>query len=369
MHAASVPAEAALFARLNAAFARAIRARPDQYHESAYAVAGYPVRIRVVGDALARSIHLPFGHLTTSGTTDGRGGLTVDLWDEHVATVSSPRDSRDVYRAHKAMPMGGMLALSTTERLVRYRAPGSTTWFDRSAQHMVGWRAAAELQTSAERTRPLQVVLPLWCLDHDIYVTHAGLVAQDGRGILVVGPSGVGKSTIALASICAGLDLLGDDNVGLERRSDGSFIGHSLFSSVRLDPRHLTNFPSVLPYAVASAVDDEPKSLVYLAEILPDRLARSMPIHAIVLPSVAPGSSSRLEPAPQRDVLRALTHAMLLFMGPNRNLAMLKRMTELSAAVPSYRLELGGDVGAIPEQLSELLCGLARGRLAAVPER
>jgi len=45
---------------------------------------------------------------------------------------------------------------------------------------------------------------------------HAGCVAHDGRGVLLMGASGSGKSTVVLHSLLGGLDVLAEDSVLVE---------------------------------------------------------------------------------------------------------------------------------------------------------
>jgi len=53
----------------------------------------------------------------------------------------------------------------------------------------------------------------------DFCAIHAAAVARDGRCILLPGPAGSGKSTIAAAMVGAGMGLLGDEAVVLARES------------------------------------------------------------------------------------------------------------------------------------------------------
>ncbi|GBQ27073.1 HPr kinase/phosphorylase [Gluconacetobacter sacchari] len=44
---------------------------------------------------------------------------------------------------------------------------------------------------------------------------HASCAARDGRGVLLLGPSGIGKSDLLLRLVDAGYDLVADDRVDL----------------------------------------------------------------------------------------------------------------------------------------------------------
>ena len=55
----------------------------------------------------------------------------------------------------------------------------------------------------------------------DPLIVHASCVAVSGRGLLISGASGSGKSSLALALMALGADLVADDRTGLERRTGG----------------------------------------------------------------------------------------------------------------------------------------------------
>jgi HPr kinase/phosphorylase len=50
---------------------------------------------------------------------------------------------------------------------------------------------------------------------------HAGCVAVGGRGLLILGPSGSGKSALALQLIALGAGLVADDRTDVTRAADG----------------------------------------------------------------------------------------------------------------------------------------------------
>jgi HPr kinase/phosphorylase len=51
-------------------------------------------------------------------------------------------------------------------------------------------------------------------------ILHATSVAVDGRGLLILGPSGSGKSALALRLVSRGAALIADDRTRVERAED-----------------------------------------------------------------------------------------------------------------------------------------------------
>nr|WP_277604914.1 HPr kinase/phosphatase C-terminal domain-containing protein [Fertoeibacter niger] len=50
---------------------------------------------------------------------------------------------------------------------------------------------------------------------------HAGCVAMEGRGLLILGPSGSGKSALALQLMVLGAGLVSDDHTDVTREAGG----------------------------------------------------------------------------------------------------------------------------------------------------
>src|SRR5947207_3705526 len=64
----------------------------------------------------------------------------------------------------------------------------------------------------------LEWPLRFWLRHLGLPVLHAGLVAREGAGVLIAGPAGAGKSTVALACVDGGLRSE-ERRVGKEWRS------------------------------------------------------------------------------------------------------------------------------------------------------
>ena len=338
-------------AEWEAAWHRAARATPDAVRESFCEFGGKPVRLRVVGAQLAHHVRRAFAHLERDDCGSATRALRIDLWDESDTGVPPPRDiARDP--AALTAPIGsGVATICEGGRLIGYERSTSITWLDRAAGHMIGWRASGERLPVDERSKPIPVVLRIWYYDQDIDVIHAGLVAKGGSGALLGGQTGAGKSTTALSCLAAGFDYLGDDEIGLERCADGSFIGHSLYNSLR-PPRALLGEPPV-HCAAASALETE-KPLLFVTELEPQRVRRRVPLCALVLPRIAATPESRLQPLSRGEALVRLS-ATALFTPLGLGTRAVDRLAQLIASVRFSSLELGRDAASIHRCVEQAL--------------
>jgi hypothetical protein len=341
--------------QLDAAFEDATGRRPDVVREADYTFAGQPVRVRTVGCVLADHLTRPFAHLRACGSATTPPALTIDVWDESETGVARP-PSMNGDGAELAWPAGhGVFALSAGGRRIRYDGPDWSTWLDRDAGRMLGWRASGHTLPMHERTRPFPFLLPLWYAHQGLQVIHAGLVARGDVGVLFGGANGAGKTTSALTCLCAGFDYLSDDHVGLQELGDGTFIGHSLFGSTRLEPDHLQRFPLLLPHAHHSSDPADYKSLVLLADVAPARLKPSVPIRALALPRIVDAPVTRIRPVSKAVALRMIAPSSLLMIpiGPGKQ--GFDKLSRLVARVPTFWLELGRDLDEIPCRVDELI--------------
>ena len=337
------------YASLADGFERALRARADLVVERWFRMAGVPTRFRVVGPDFAGKVLRPFAHLAVDAADDAF--LTVDLWDQSETGIGAA-----ACEVHSTLDWFGCFGSSANGRFVMHELAQTKSVLDRVERRLVGWAGTHEQLTLYELGRPLHSQLLLWHKDRGIQAVHAGLVARDGEGILFGGPGGSGKSTVALTCHRAGFDFLGDDYIGVERRDDGGWIGHSVYSSTHVDPGHLETFPALVPHAVHGTLPTEDKVVVLLSEARPERLVRHARIRAIVLPRVAHTDTTVIRPASSAEALLQLGPSSLLML-PHAGVdaAEFKRMSTLVETVPTYRADLGRDFERIPDRIQEVL--------------
>jgi serine kinase of HPr protein (carbohydrate metabolism regulator) len=111
---------------------------------------------------------------------------------------------------------------------------------------------------------------------------HATTIAIGGRGVLILGPSGSGKSDLALRLIDRGAVLVADDRTRLWRDGDRLFAGVPDTISGKLEVRGLgiieMEWTMAAPVALCVRLGDEPDRLP---------LPRTRTIAGIDLPELA----------------------------------------------------------------------------------
>ena len=342
------------FKAMRDAFKTAEGANPDRVHESYYVLGDSLARLRVVGHRLAERMDLPFAHLRTSAAESPTRYLSIELWDQHETGVSCPAHTLVGARA-----AGHGVETSDDGRFISNTHPASMTCLDRSAERIVGCASDAGRLTLYERGRPLHVPLTVWHNDRDVPVIHAGLVSRGGRGVLLAGPRGMGKSVTSVACLVAGLSYLSDDLVGLRSVGDGSFTGHSIYCSTFLESHDLKRFPSLEPHVVDGHHPGEDKPLVLLAGACPSRLARAATIEAVALVRTEASRHSRIRPASRGEALLAVAPSSLLIGQASSGINGFNKLVRLVDGVPCCWLELGHDLSEVTCRVDELLSHMA----------
>jgi len=350
-----VPLNRVPFGAMEAGFALARATHPAAVSQFGLCIAGYCASVEIVGSDLATTMRRAFSHLITA--VAGPPDLTIRVWDAAATGVGVAGELTRARRRDDEVDI--LLRVSEDGRYVCERRDLSVSWLDTESSSIVGCVSSASNQYLDERARPHHKLISAWLDERGVQFVHAGLIDGGGdTGILFVGSGGAGKSTSSVACLRAGLGYLGDDFVGIERDT-GGYLGHGLFSSCLLNVHHLERFPDLKPHAVAAHQAFEEKSILYLEDVFPGALRRSVRIAAIMLPRVVRKQQTIFRRASKAEALFAIAPTSVMFL-PRPSQRAFDRVAELAERVPAYWLELGSDVDRIPDAVRALAAEVSR---------
>jgi HPr serine kinase-like protein len=267
--------------------------------------------------------------------------FTVELWDSGSVAIRPPAPPWD---NHDGGPLGAVRGHNDdVSKTVVDPGSGTVTTCDLSDQLAVVWAASAAALSSWWRAVPLRFVLGWVLARPGRHMVHAGAVGVNGRGVLIAGRGGAGKSTLAVSCVEAGMEYVGDDYVLLTAGNPPR--AHGLYGTARLDRKSLSHVPMLEPTA---AFNGDRKAVLDLAALRPSRLRRSLPIEAIVVPLFSDSQRSELRRIPGAVPFRALA-VSTIFQAPDGGPAAMELIGEVVRSVPSYELKIGHDLGRVPE--------------------
>jgi len=206
-----------------------------------------------------------------------------------------------------------------------------------------------------EQASLLHPLLVSWAAQRGLIPAHAAAVGSVGKGVLLAGAGGSGKTTTALQCLLHGMDFAGDDRVVIQVDPPRVW---SIYGSAKIDGETLDLLPELAAHVRFEASAPREKGLFYLNPLWRERITRDFSLHAIILPQVREPWSGRLVRVEAAEALRTLAPSTLLAYSRDEA-AMFGKMAQLVRRIPAYRLGLGGakaaDGAAIQRMLQEVL--------------
>jgi hypothetical protein len=321
-------------------------------------IGGVGVELAFAGDGMEAALLPPIEHLVSE--REGDSAMRISIFDSASTGIEAPALP---WRPPPGEPGKNPVVRYETDEccLLASVTTGSLAAVDlRRGEAIFHLPDPAELPSN-ERSTQLRETLHLLLSRRDRWLTHAGAVGRDGRGVLVVGRGGSGKSTLCLSCARAGMEIAADDYVALER-NDGT-IAHALLSTAKVtrESAALLGIGDEVVAAEDFIVSTEriAKAEVDLERIAPGRFRPSLQIVAVVAPVIADADAApRIERVDGPRGLRALAPSTIM-QTRTRGPSALPVLANLAREVPCFYLSLSTAVGANAEAVAELLDGQA----------
>ena len=180
--------------------------------------------------------------------------------------------------------------------------------------------------------RLVTVVAPLLLVETGDVALHAAAIARDDTAVAFVGASTRGKSTLALAADAAGLGVLADDGVVVERVDGGGLV-----------------WPG--PAGIRVARPGEARKATIAAGAAPLRPAT---LAAVAVLGSWADDGPLVEPLAPVDAVPALVPS-LIFSGPDRLPEAMRSAAWLAASIPVFRCRMPHGVDRLPDAVCTVL--------------
>jgi Glycosyl transferase family 2 len=344
---------AAAWAERFAAIEEAIRALGSPRPRRAYAIGSRTLEIAAPSSEAALWLDLPIRHLSAPPGSAAQLDVLIGHGPEpglDALWAAGGRGAEDLRRPR--------LALGDGRQLVGGLWPhaGVMGLLDRGRRRALLWVRDPGRASPADAATLFRALVAWWLAELDAVVVHAAAVAGPGGAALLVGPSGSGKSSTAVACFEAGLSVLGDDSV-LCRAGEAEVL--SLCSCAHLHHGDLEDHHRALGAVRIGLADEGGKVVVDLAALDPERVPRRAPLRALVRLTMRPAGPSRLQPIARSRALAAMAPSSL-FNVPGLRRRALSAMAAITRGAPAYELELSPDRPEGARLLAELLAGAER---------
>ncbi len=191
---------------------------------------------------------------------------------------------------------------------------------------------------------------------HDFHELHSAGLSKDGKGLLIVGPSGSGKSSITLSLVKAGWDYLTDDML-LFRSTSSGIEAFPIRRYFKVDKAIITKYPE-LEYQLQKPLEQlQDEAYINIDEVYGDQLTQRCIPHIIIFPQITHEEKSHQEPIKRSQAFINLfkSNCYGMYFDQLITRRRIEVIKELVYQAECYKLSVGLDLYDNPEKIIELL--------------
>jgi hypothetical protein len=201
-----------------------------------------------------------------------------------------------------------------------------------------------------ETGAPLRPFLHWHYARRGMRLAHGGTLGVDGKGVLLAGAGGSGKSGTVIAGLLNGLQSVGDDYVLLN--ADRGVRAYPLYATLKQDPAgyERLGLGRRLP---AGGLNWQGKHQFRIGDVASQAVPPSLEIGALLLPRTG-GFRTRISPLPRAEAMIALAASSIHQM-PGERESGFRFFGMIARRLPCFRLDLGRDPAEIADAIGNFI--------------
>ena len=316
----------------------------DRYFD----VAGFNLRITFAGLAMVDDFCAALSHLEVPARdhVDAR----FHVWDSESTGIAmaQPISSHEAFTDRGDIWGMGSLRYRSAFHWGEY----AVALMDTRTATGVYWTHSRAVLPYWAKASPLRTLFHWWMETKGCQLVHGAAVGDRNGAVLITGPGGLGKSTTAISSLLAGLHYISDDYLIVALEPEPRL--YSLYSTGKLNWDQMAQFPALAGRATSMNGPEDAKAVVHLYPAMKSQIVRSLPLKAILTPTIGSQRETLLEavaPAELRRAAAFTTMAQLPYAG-RKTQDFIARLVD---SRPGLRLKLGSDLSDAPRVIERLL--------------
>lgn len=306
-------------------------------------------RVRVCGKLL--ELRYPNGHLAEVGKASLVGRITQDSGQPD-ATLLYWYDQCDAYLPPgEAAKSSVWKSRDTTGALQVVTDSGFIIGCDHARQRYYYARPRPTGTDLLLSSYAMSHSFGRWARANGMLMLHAAAVGVQGKGVLIAGKSGSGKSTFAASCLAEGLDFVADDYSLLS--GSGPLRAMPLYTMVSLNPdmcEKLPRFGEPLPKVAGSFLAEKPRFRMPLS-----RFCEALSIHAIVIPAMGGEAPPSIRAVPPGRAMAPLIHSSMTQMEFYRDTTLIRQISARLKDLPTYEMHMSADLKKNPAFLRRFI--------------
>lgn len=198
-------------------------------------------------------------------------------------------------------------------------------------------------------THPFRMELGWWAQRNGYVFLHSAAVGTEGKGVLISGAGGSGKSTLSMSVLLSGMDFLSDDYLLVKKEERPLAI--RIYGTGYLKQDMLAKLPEYRRGVLWSSGERD-KSLISL-NIFGKRIVDTLPLHAIIIPHIAHAELPVISRNPDVRKLIPLLSSTSYQNRELKNRTVFFGMMQLLRNLPAFDFKLTDDIRRNAEYLKE----------------